>query len=139
MNSVNLIGRITRDPEVRYNHDIAVCSMTVAIDRPTKAGAEKQTDFPRVVCFGKTAENCGKFLSKGRLIAVSGSIQTGSYEKDGVKIYTTDVIANRVEFLERAQSENGDAASKQQEQKPKQQPKQEEFENFAALDEEVPF
>jgi len=102
MNSVVLIGRLTKDPEVRYTGDqMAVASFTVAIDRPQRADKEKQTDFPRVTVFGKQAESCERFLKKGRLVAVEGRIQTGSYtNKDGQKVYTTDVVANRVEFLE---------------------------------------
>ena len=103
MNSVVLIGRLTRDPELRYTagSQMAVASFTVAIDRPVRAGGEKQTDFPRVTVFGKQAENCEKFIAKGRLVGVQGRIQTGSYtNKDGVTVYTTDVVADRVEFLE---------------------------------------
>ncbi len=103
MNSVVLIGRLTRDPEVRYTAatQMAVATFTVAIDRPVRAGGEKQTDFPRVTVFGKQAENCEKYLAKGRLVGVQGRIQTGSYQnKDGVTVYTTDVVADRVEFLE---------------------------------------
>jgi single-strand DNA-binding protein len=102
MNSVVLIGRLTKDPEVRYTGEqMAVASFTVAIDRPPRADKEKVTDFPRVTVFGKQAENCERFLKKGRLVAIEGKIQTGSYtNKDGQKVYTTDVVANRVEFLE---------------------------------------
>ena len=103
MNSVVLIGRLTRDPEVRYtaSTQMAVATFTVAIDRPVRAGGEKQTDFPRVTVFGKQAENCEKYLAKGRLVGVQGRIQTGSYQnKDGATVYTTDVVADRVEFLE---------------------------------------
>jgi len=102
MNSVVLIGRLTKDPEVRYTGEqMAVASFTVAIDRPQRADKEKVTDFPRVTVFGKQAENCERFLKKGRLVAIEGRIQTGSYtNKDGQKVYTTDVVANRVEFLE---------------------------------------
>ena len=72
MNSVVLIGRLTRDPEVRYtaNTQMAVASFTIAIDRPVRAGGEKQTDFPRITVFGKQAENCEKYLFKGRLVGV---------------------------------------------------------------------
>ena len=101
MNSVILIGRLTRDPELRYTSgtQMAVATFTVAIDRPVRAGAEKQTDFPRVTVFGKQAENCEKYLAKGRLVGVQGRLQTGSYtNKDGVTVYTTDVVADRVEF-----------------------------------------
>jgi single-strand DNA-binding protein len=103
MNSVQLIGRLTRDPEVRYTSgsQTAVASFTVAIDRPQRQDAEKQTDFPRVTVFGRQAETCEKYLKKGRLVAIQGRIQTGSYQnKNGDTVYTTDVVANRVEFLE---------------------------------------
>lgn len=101
MNNVNLIGRLTKDPEVRYTTEqLAVARFSIAIDRPTK-GEEKQTDFPNIVVFGRQAENCERFLSKGKLAGITGRIQTGSYtNKEGVKVYTTEVVANRVEFLD---------------------------------------
>lgn len=103
MNNVELIGRLTRDPEVRYTSGAepqAVATFTLAVDRPTR-GENKQADFPRVTVFGRQAENCEKYLSKGRLVAIQGRIQTGSYQnKNGDTIYTTDVVANRVEFIE---------------------------------------
>ena len=100
MNSVVLIGRLTRDPELRYTPDqSAVATFTLAVDRPFSK--EKAADFIRVVVFGKQAENCERFLSKGRQAAVSGRIQTGSYkDKNGETRYTTDVVADRVEFLD---------------------------------------
>ena len=103
MNSVVLIGRLTRDPEIRYtaSSQMAVASFTIAIDRPVRAGGEKQTDFPRITVFGRQAENCERYLAKGRLVGIQGRLQTGSYQnKDGVTVYTTDVVADRVEFLE---------------------------------------
>ncbi len=103
MNSVVLIGRLTRDPEVRYTagSQMAVCTFTIAIDRIARQGEEKKTDFPRITVFGKQAENCERFLKKGRLVGVQGRLQTGSYtNKDGATVYTTDVVADRVEFLE---------------------------------------
>lgn len=133
MNSVVLIGRLTRDPEVRYTAgtQMAVCTFTVAIDRPVKAGSEKQTDFPRVTCFGKQAENCERFLAKGRLVGVQGRIQTGSYtNKDGATVYTTDVVADRVEFLEWGEKTGESAKESRSEPVP---------EGFAALDEDIPF
>lgn len=127
-NLVFLIGRLTKDPEVRYTSgtQMAVCTFTLAIDRPVKAGAEKQTDFPRVTVFGKQAENCERFISKGRLVGVQGRLQTGSYtDKNGNTVYTTDVIADRVEFLERAE---------------KSEPKEEPVpQGFAAVTEDIPF
>lgn len=109
MNNVTLIGRLTRDPEVRYTSgsQMAVARFSVAIDRPVKQGQDKQTDFPSIVVFGKQAENCERYLSKGKLVGIEGRIQTGSYtNKDGNKVYTTDVVASRVEFLEWGESRN---------------------------------
>ncbi|MDD6920343.1 MAG: single-stranded DNA-binding protein [Eubacteriales bacterium] len=99
MNSVNLVGRLTRDPDVRYtDSQLAIARFTIAIDR---MGKDAGTDFPAIVAFGKTAENCERFLAKGRLVSIQGRIQTGSYtNKDGVKVYTTEVVANNVQFLE---------------------------------------
>lgn len=100
MNVVVLIGRLTRDPELRYIPETqnAVCTFTLAVDRPMSR--EKQADFIRITVFGRQAENCAKFITKGRQVAVEGRIQTGSYQnKNGDTVYTTDVIANRVEFL----------------------------------------
>ena len=101
MNGVILIGRLTRDPETGCTQEgMAIATFTVAIDRPVAAGKEKQADFPRVTVFGKQAENCEKYLKKGRLVGVQGRIRTGGYtNKDGAKVYTTDVIAQRVRFL----------------------------------------
>ena len=101
MNSVVLIGRLTRDPEVRYTAEtqLAVARFSLAID--DGYGEKKRTNFPNIVAFGKTAESCEKFISKGKLVCVQGKIQTGSYKnKEGVTVYTTDVVADRVEFLE---------------------------------------
>ena len=147
MNSVVLIGRLTRDPEVRYTAatQMAVATFTVAIDRPVRAGGEKQTDFPRVTVFGKQAENCEKYLAKGRLVGVQGRLQTGSYQnKDGATFYTTDVVADRVEFLEwgdRPAAGSGFSAPRQNafaapasNSMPEEMP-----DSFQAIDEDVPF
>ena len=117
MNSVTLIGRLTKDPEVRYGAESqnAYCRMTIAIDRgKDRNGEDMGADFPSVVCFGKTAENCERFLKKGRLVGVSGRIRTGKYEKDGRTVYTTDIYADRVEFLEWGDRENSQAKSEPQ-------------------------
>ena len=136
MNNVVLIGRLTTDPEVRYTSStqMAVATFTVAIDRPVRAGGDKQTDFPRVTVFGKQAENCEKYLAKGRLVGIQGRIQTGSYQnKDGVTVYTTDVVADRVEFLEWADKQSGHSADQgwHQEENP--------YNEFQAVSDEVPF
>lgn len=104
MNQVCLIGRLTRNPEVRYTTgtQMAVAVFTLAIDRgKDKNGEDMGADFPRVTVFGKQAENCERYLAKGCRVAVQGKIQTGSYEdKNGQKVFTTDVIAQRVEFID---------------------------------------
>jgi single stranded DNA-binding protein (ssb) len=129
MNNVTLIGRLTKDPDIRVIPESQMCvaQFTVAIDRPTK---EKKTDFPRVTVFGRQAENCERFLSKGRLVGIQGSIQTGSYvNKDGTTVYTTDVVANRVEFLEWGDKDDT----------PKSQ-SGEDTQGFAAIDDsDIPF
>lgn len=107
MNLAILIGRLTADPIVRYNNELAIARFNLAIDRQkTKTNQDPGADFPSIVCFGKTAELVEKYLGKGRKVAVQGRIQTGSYEdKDGKKVYFTEVIADRVEFLDRAGEE----------------------------------
>jgi len=139
MNSVVLIGRLTRDPEVRYTAgtQMAVCTFTLAIDRPVGQGQEKQTDFPRVTVFGKQAENCERFLTKGKLVGVSGSIQTGSYtNKDGQKVFTTDVVANRVEFLEWGEKGGNQGG---QDLSFDQAPSKEAPSGFSAIEDDIPF
>ena len=109
MNRVELIGRITRDPELRYtNSNIATARFTLAVNRPFQGqNGEQGTDFINIVVWRKQAENVKKYVSKGSLVAVEGRIQTGSYEKDGQRIYTTDVVADSVQFLEtKSQSQN---------------------------------
>lgn len=101
MNTFIFIGRIARDPEVRYSQSgTAFARFSIALDRgKDKNGEDKGADFPSVVCFGKTAELVEKYCYKGMLLGVSGRVMTGSYEKDGSKVYTTDFAADRVEFL----------------------------------------
>lgn len=103
LNKVILIGRLVRDPELRYTpNGKAVANFTLAVDRgfKDKETGESQADFIRIVTWDKQAELCANNLGKGRLVAVDGSIRTGSYEKDGQKVYTTDVQASRVVFLD---------------------------------------
>lgn len=95
MNRVQLIGRLTKDPELRYtDKNIAICSFTIAINR-----INEESDFIPIKVFNKFAENSFKYLKKGSLVGIVGSIKTSNYEKDGKKIYKTEIIANSVEFL----------------------------------------
>lgn len=101
MNSVVLIGRLTADPEVAYTQSQkAICRFTLAVDRQTKS-EEAQADFIRIVVWDRQGENAGRYLHKGSKVAVLGRIQTGSYkDREGKTVYTTDVVASRVEFLD---------------------------------------
>lgn len=103
MNKVFLIGRMTSEPELRYtNAQTAVLRFNVALDRgKDKNGADRGADFPSVLAFSRTAENLSKFVGKGNRVAIDGHIQTGRYTKqNGDTVYTTDVIADRVEFID---------------------------------------
>lgn len=109
MNKVILIGRVTRDPELRYTaSNIPSARFTLAVNRPFEnQNGQREADFINIIVWRKQAENVKKYVSKGSLIAVEGRIQTGSYEKDGQRIYTTDVVADNVQFLEtRSGSQN---------------------------------
>ncbi len=157
MNSVNLIGRLTKDPQIRYTQDgLAIANFAVAINRMKRQGQEDQADFPRVKTFGKTAENCDRYLAKGRLVAVQGRIQTGSYQnKNGDTVYTTDVIADRVQFLEWGDRKNEEHDYQQppqqqyqpqqgyvqqsQQTPPQQQQKMDMPPTFEAVEDDLPF
>lgn len=104
MNKVILMGRLTADPEVRYTegeNPMAIARYTLAVDRRFKKDGEQNADFIRCIAFGKGGEFAEKYLHKGTKIAVTGRIQTGSYENaEGQKIYTTDVVVEEQEFAE---------------------------------------
>lgn len=108
LNRTILIGRLTKDPELRYtaSSTIAVCEFTLAVDRPVAKGEEKQADFIPIVCWRQLAETCANYLRKGRLAAVEGRIQVRNYEKDGRRVYVTEVIADNVRFLESGNKDN---------------------------------
>ena len=113
MNKVILMGRLTRDPEVRYSQGenaLAIARYTLAVDRRFNRGGEENTaDFINCVAFGKAGEFAERYFRKGTKLLVSGRIQTGSYtNKDGVKVYTTEVVAEEQEF---AESKNSSAGS----------------------------
>lgn len=114
MNKVILMGRLTRDPELRYTTN-GTCNATfsVAIDRRFKQEGGPEADFPRVIAWGKTAEFIEKYFSRGMKIVLEGRIQTGSYKNcDGQTVYTTDVIAEAVEFAESKGSNAGQSDKK---------------------------
>lgn len=109
MNNVSLIGRLTADPELRRTQSgLATTRFSIAVDRRfAKQGEERQTDFINIVAWRQTAEFICKYFTKGQRIALTGSIQTGSYTaNDGTKRYTFDVVADSVEFTEKKQ-QNG--------------------------------
>ncbi|MGN0537353.1 MAG: single-stranded DNA-binding protein [Acutalibacteraceae bacterium] len=111
MNHVSLIGRLTADPELKYTqNNLAVVRFSIAVDRTyTKAGQERQVDFINITAWNKTAEFICKYFQKGRRIALTGQIRTGSYtDKDGNKRYTFEVWADNVEFCDSKQSNSGD-------------------------------
>ncbi|MCW3794008.1 single-stranded DNA-binding protein [Paenibacillus sp. LS1] len=105
LNRIILIGRTTRDPELRYTPaGVAVTQFTLAVDRPfTSQSGEKEADFIPVVTWRQLAETCANYLRKGRLVAVEGRIQVRNYENnEGKRVYVTEVIADNVRFLESA-------------------------------------
>lgn len=109
LNRVILIGRLTRDPELRYTPaGVAVTQFTLAVDRPfTSQGGEREADFIPVVTWRQLAETCANYLRKGRLAAVEGRIQVRNYENnEGKRVYVTEVIADNVRFLESGNRDN---------------------------------
>ena len=129
MNNFYGIGRLTKDVTVNYTpSQMAVARFNIAIDRgKDRNGESRGADFPSCVAFGKTAENLEKFSGKGLRIAINGHIQTGSYEKDGQKVYSTDIVADRIEFIDWKNSEKVS------------EPDGEYPQGFAAIDEDFPF
>ncbi len=102
MNHSFLVGRLTKDPEFEYTKSgIARARFTLAVNRPFKnKEGEQEADFISCVAWRKTAENLANFMTKGQLIGIEGRIETGSYEKNGTRMYTTTVVAETVQFLE---------------------------------------
>jgi single-strand DNA-binding protein len=105
MNKVALVGRLTKDPEVRYtaNNQTPVAKFTIAVNRMFKKEGQPDADFIPIVVWGKPAENCGKYIGKGRLVAISGRIQTRSWDdQEGKRHFATEVTADEVHFLDKA-------------------------------------
>ena len=142
MNKVILMGRLTRDPEVRYSageNSLAIARYTLAVDRRFKRDGEATADFISCVVFGKQAEFAEKYFRQGIRIVVSGRIQTGSYtNKDNIKVYTTEVIVEDIKFAEsKAAAEGSSGAGGHQ--KP-DQTQNDGFMNIPeGIDEELPF
>lgn len=148
MNKVILMGRLTRDPEVRYSQGenaTAVARFTLAVDRRIKRDNEASVDYINCVSFGRSAEFAEKYFHKGTKIAIAGRIQTGSYtNKDGQKVYTTDIVIEEQDFAEskaasqQNNSENAqNASNNQQAKQPKPQKSPDGF--MSADDEGLPF
>lgn len=141
MNKVFLMGRLTRDPEVRWTtgeNAMAIARYTLAVDRRFTCNNEEQTaDFINCVAFGKAGEFAEKYFHKGTKIAVSGRIQTGSYtNKDGVKVYTTDIVVEEQEFAESKNASSGNAPAG----RPEPDAAGDGFMNIPdGIDEELPF
>lgn len=111
MNRVQLVGRLARDPELKQTQSgTPVCRFTVAVDRRYQKDGQKKADFISCIAWSGTAEFVSRWFTKGKLIGLSGRIETGSYEKEGTKIYTTDVIAEDVEFVGGRNESGGQAA-----------------------------
>lgn len=114
MNKVFLIGRLTRDPELRYTADNhAVANFSIAVNRNyTNQAGEREADFINIIVWRKIAENVKNYLGKGSQVAIDGRIQTRTYEKDGKRNYVTEVVADSVEFLDTRASREKQASSK---------------------------
>ena len=148
MNKVILMGRLTRDPEVRYSQGdsaTAVARYTLAVDRRFKRDGEASADFINCVVFGKSAEFAERYFRQGLKVVVSGRIQTGSYtNRDGVKVYTTDVVVEEQEFAEsKAASESSMGSYRQASPSPSPAPSADIGDGFMnipdGIDEELPF
>lgn len=114
MNSVVLVGRLSKEPELRTSQSgVDICRFSIAVNRRSKQDGQPSADFINCIAFKKTATNIGIYFHKGSRIAVEGHIQTGSYtDRDGKKVYTTDVIVDNFDFIDtraEAQAEAGDA------------------------------
>lgn len=140
------MGRLTRDPEVRYsqsNEPMAIARYSLAVNRRFKRDGEPDADFINVVAFGKQGEFAEKFLQKGQQISIVGNIRTGSYEKDGKKVYTTDVVAEEQYFAESKKSFEERVGSQGSFEK-SQAPAKTNVEGFTAIgddfdDDDIPF
>ena len=149
MNKVALMGRLVRDPDIRYSNGenaTAVARFTLAVDRRFKRDGEQNADFINCISFGKSAEFAEKYLRKGIKLVVTGRIQTGSYtNRDGNKVYTTDVVVEEQEFAESKKVSEANSGSGQSSQNSRQsmntpEPSSDGFMSIPdGIDEELPF
>lgn len=145
MNKVILMGRLTRDPEVRYSqgeNPLAIARYTLAVDRRFRRDGEQSADFIQCVAFGRQAEHVERYYRQGLKVVVSGRIQTGSYtNRDGVKVYTTEVVVEEQEFAESKASSDANAGGFQSAPAPAPSaPAGDGFMNIPdGIDEELPF
>ena len=145
MNKVILMGRLTRDPEVRYSNDLAVANFSIAVDRRFKREGQPEADFFDCTAFRKTAEFVEKYLHKGTKIVLDGELQNDNYtNKEGQKVYRTRIMVNQVEFAEsKAASQNGAAHIPSGDPGPAPAPVSGSGEGFMSIpegvDEELPF
>lgn len=147
MNKAILMGRLTRDPEMRYSqgaNSIAVARYSLAVDRRFRRDGDPEADFFNIVAFGKAAEFAEKYFKKGLKVVVVGRLQTGSYEKDGITRYTTDIIAEEQHFAESKKSFEGNQDSGFSRPSAKPQPAAPADDGFAPIgddfdDDDIPF
>ena len=145
MNKVMLLGRFTKDPDFRQNEvneNSSFCRFNLAVDRPFAKGnsnSQPTADFIGCICFGKTAEFINKYFHKGDPIIVEGRIQTGSYEKNGQRVYTTDVLVDRTEFVPKSNN-SGDQGSNNYGARDASEKRRDEYKDIpSGADEELPF
>lgn len=135
MNIVIMVGRLTKDPEIRYSQQgKAVCTFSIAVDRRIKREGENNTDFFNCVCFGKTAEFVSKYFSSGKRAAIEGNVQNDTFTgRDGTKRYSVKIVCDDVEF-----ADGKDGAKKEEKEEKKED---DGFLNIpdGAIDEELPF
>lgn len=135
MNIAMLIGRLTKDPDIKITErGMTIARFSVAVDRQPDKDGNKGTDFISCVAFGKTADVIQRFLGKGSKVGIEGRIQTGKYDRNGETVYTTDIIINRVEFLDSKESRS---QTKPEPSKGNQE--QYDMPDFETIDADIPF
>lgn len=141
LNRTILIGRLVRDPDMKYTPSgVAVTQFVLACDRPTAAGREKETDFIPIVTWQKTAEAAANYLRKGRLCAIEGRIQVRNYENnEGKRVYVTEVIADKVQFLERNEQQQQESPPPSRNQSQQRDPFSDDGRPIDISEDDLPF